>query len=115
MLSLCLKKGSNKAFSHSGWVGWPNSTPPPHLEEKMLAPSDALDTWRNWNCVTAIHLFLRLQFRFAMYAFVPGEAATVNPPIRDDSVTVINSAEDNDDDDDASLGPNPTGNYGDDD
>ena len=48
-----------------------------------------------------------------MYAFVPGEAAAVDLPICDDSVTVVNSADDKNDDDDASLGPNPAGNDGD--
>ena len=49
-----------------------------------------------------------------MYAFVPGEAAAIDPPVRDDSITIVDST-DNSDDDEAPLGSNPVGGDGDDD
>ena len=57
--------------------------------------------------MTAIHLLARLQFCFAMYAFVHGEAAAVDPPVRDDSITIVDITDDSDDDDDNPLGSNP--------
>ena len=47
-----------------------------------------------------------------MYAFIPEEAAAISPPVRDDSITIVNSTDDSDDDDDA-FGSNPAADYGD--
>ena len=42
-----------------------------------------------------------------MYAFIPGEAAAVNSPVRDDSITIVESTDNSDNDDDDPLGSNP--------
>ena len=51
----------------------------------------------------------------AMYAFIPGEAVDVNPPVRDYSITIVESTDDSDNADDDPLGSNPAGGHGDDD
>ena len=49
-----------------------------------------------------------------MHTFVPEEAATIAPPVRDDSITIIESTDNSDDDDDP-FGSNPAAGDGEDD